>query len=238
VSFILDALRKSEHERQRSAVPALSQVPLATPQAQMPRWALAVIGVLGAAVVALGGAWIYSTRGPAELAASPPPTVERSVQLPEQAPPPTRSAVPQQAAPARASAGESTLSAAAASSTAPSSEGSAFTASEGSSAPSSSDSNLGVAAPSFTPPTRLTNLPDDSVALPSIAMLAAEGVAVPPLHLELHAFSAQPKDRFVFINGRKYKEGDRLAEGPMLVEVAPTGAVLTHAGRRFILVQE
>jgi general secretion pathway protein B len=69
-------------------------------------------------------------------------------------------------------------------------------------------------------------------------MLAAEGVAVPPLRLELHAFSAQPKDRFVFINGRKYKEGDRLAEGPMLVEIAPTGAVLTHAGRRFILVQE
>ena len=69
-------------------------------------------------------------------------------------------------------------------------------------------------------------------------MLAAEGVAVPPLHLELHAFSAEAKDRFVFINGRKYKEGDRLAEGPMLVEIAPTGAVLTHAGRRFILVQE
>jgi general secretion pathway protein B len=233
VSFILDALRKSEHERQRSAVPGLAQVPLATPQAQMPRWALAVIGVLGAAVVALGGAWIYSTRGPAELAASPPPTVERSVQLPA-----PRNVAPQQAASARVPAGESALSAAAASSTAPSSEGSTFTSSEGSSGPSSSDSSSAIASPSFTPPTRLTNLPDDSVALPSIAMLTAEGVAVPPLHLELHAFSAQPKDRFVFINGRKYKEGDRLTEGPMLVEIAPTGAVLTHAGRRFILVQE
>ena len=81
-------------------------------------------------------------------------------------------------------------------------------------------------------------MPDDSVVLPSIAMLAAEGVAVPPLHLELHAFSAEAKDRFVFINGRKYKEGDRLTEGPMLVAIEPTGAVLTHAGRRFILVQE
>ena len=72
MSFILDALRKSEHERQRSAVPGLSQVPLATPQAQMPRWALAVISVLGAAVVALGGAWIYSsTRAPAVRPTSP-----------------------------------------------------------------------------------------------------------------------------------------------------------------------
>lgn len=224
MSFILDALRKSEHERQRSAVPGLAQVPLATPQAQMPRWALAVIGVLGAAVLALGGAWIYSTRAPADLAASPPPTVERSVELPA-----PHSAAPQQAASSRLPAGESTLSAAAASSTVPSSDGSGLTSSVGS-AP--------IAAPQLTPPGRVTNLPDDSIALPSIAMLAAEGVAVPPLRLELHAFSTQPKDRFVFINGRKYQEGDRLAEGPMLVAIAPTGAVLTHAGRRFILVQE
>jgi hypothetical protein len=42
----------------------------------------------------------------------------------------------------------------------------------------------------------------------------------------------------VFINGRKYVEGDRLVEGPLLVAIQPTNAVLTHAGRRFMLVQE
>jgi general secretion pathway protein B len=233
VSFILDALRKSEHERQRSAVPGLSQVPLATPQAQMPRWAVAVMGVLGAAVIALGAAWIYSTRTPAEIAASPSPTVERNVQLP---PPASRSAAPQQAASSRVATGESELSAAAASSTAPSSDSGVSTLSEGGGSTSGVGSE--IAASQLTSPARLTNLPDDSVALPSISMLAAEGVSVPPLRLELHAFSARPKDRFVFINGRKYMEGDRLAEGPMLVAIEPTGAVLTHAGRRFILVQE
>jgi general secretion pathway protein B len=233
VSFILDALRKSEHERQRATVPGLSQVPLATPRPQMPRWALAVIGVLGAAVLALGFAWFYGTRAP-ELAATPPPTVERSVQLP---PPAPRSAAPQQAAPSRLPAGESKLSAAAGSSTSPAGESTLSTAAASSTAPSSA-SSAPIASPQLTPPTRVTNLPDDSVALPSIAVLTAEGVAVPPLRLELHAFSAQPRDRFVFINGRKYMEGDRLAEGPMLVAIEPTGAVLTHAGRRFILVQE
>jgi len=225
VSFILDALRKSEHERQRSATPGLSQVPLATPPPQMPRWALGVIGLLVAAVLVLGGAWWQSTRVPAETAQSPPtPTVERSVQLP---PPTPRSASPQQAAPARLPApDESPLSAAAASSTgAPSTD-----------APSTGGGNVVVRE--LSAPPRLTNLPDDSVALPSVAMLATEGVAVPPLHLELHAFSAQPRDRFVFINGRKYVEGDRLVEGPLLVAIEPTGAVLTHAGRRFIIVQE
>jgi len=200
-------------------------VPLATPPPQMPRWALGVIGLLVAAVLVLGGAWWQSTRVPAETAQSPPtPTVERSVQLP---PPTPRSASPQQAAPARLPApDESPLSAAAASSTgAPSTD-----------APSTGGGNVVVRE--LSAPPRLTNLPDDSVALPSVAMLATEGVAVPPLHLELHAYSAQPRDRFVFINGRKYVEGDRLVEGPLLVAIEPTGAVLTHAGRRFMIVQE
>ena len=78
----------------------------------------------------------------------------------------------------------------------------------------------------------------DTPALPSPAALAAEGVLLPTLRLELHAFSAQPRERFVFINGRKYVEGERLVEGPQLVAIEPTGAVLTHAGRRFLLVQE
>jgi hypothetical protein len=42
----------------------------------------------------------------------------------------------------------------------------------------------------------------------------------------------------VYINGRKYTEGERIAEGPQVVSIVPTGAVLAHAGRRFVLVQE
>jgi len=170
----------------------------------------------------LGAAWIYSMRAPAEIAASQS-TVERRVELP----PPSRSTAPQQAAPSRLPAQDESLSAAAAASTQGSGAG-----------------NTQLASPELTAPVRLTNLPDDAVAsensgaLPSISMIAAEGVAVPTLHLELHAYSAQPRDRFVFINGRKYVEGDRLAEGPVLVSIAPTGAVLSHAGRRFMLVQE
>jgi general secretion pathway protein B len=223
VSFILDALRKSEHERQRSAVPGLSQVPLAAPQPQLPRWALTVIGVLVAAVLVIGGAWWRSASVPAGVAASQADnslaaTVERSVELP---PPTPRNSAPQQAAPARVpSEDQSSLSTAAASSTG-----------------GSSGSAVAV-APDLSPPQRLTNLPDDSVTLPSVSMLAAEGVAVPPLRLELHAFNALPRDRFVFINGRKYVEGDRLVEGPLLVAIEPTGAVLTHLGRRFMVVQE
>jgi hypothetical protein len=68
--------------------------------------------------------------------------------------------------------------------------------------------------------------------------LAAEGISLPELRLELHAFREQPRDRFVFINGRKYVEGERLAEGPQLQSIVPAGAVLAYAGRRFLLVSE
>jgi general secretion pathway protein B len=211
VSFILDALRKSEHERQRSEVPGLSQVPLATPQPQLPRWALAVIGVLVATVLVLGGAWWQSMRAPADSVAAAP-TVERSVELP---PLSSRSAAPQQAAPSRPLSADG---------------GGSLATAAGSGSPGAETDAPALAAP----PPAAPSTPE----LPSAAALAAEGVVLPSLRLELHAFSAQPRERFVFINGRKYVEGDRLPEGPQLVSIEPTGAVLAHSGRRFLLVQE
>jgi general secretion pathway protein B len=212
VSFILDALRKSEHERQRSEVPGLSQVPLATPQPQLPRWALGVIGVLVATVLALGVAWWQSMRAPADGTTSTP-TVERSVELP---PPSSRSAAPQQAAPSRSLPEDGAAS--------------SLATAAGSSSPGAEAVMPALTAPRADAPS--------TPALPSPAALAAEGILLPSLRLELHAFSDQPRERFVFINGRKYVEGDRLAEGPQVVSIEPTGAVLAHSGRRFMLVQE
>jgi general secretion pathway protein B len=221
VSFILDALRKSEHERQRSALPGLAQVPLATPPPQMPRWAFVVIGVLLAAVLVLGGAWWQSTRAPVELAASR--MVERPVPLPT----PTVGSRPASTAPAERAATQRTsppepanrandsglATAAAPTSTATSTEEPRF-----------ADSPAGTRA--------------DEPVLPSVVALLAQGVSLPELRLELLAFREQPRDRFVFINGRKYVEGDRLIEGPQLQSIAPTGAVLVYAGRRFLLAPQ
>jgi hypothetical protein len=75
-------------------------------------------------------------------------------------------------------------------------------------------------------------------SLPSATALAAQGIALPTLRLELHAYAERRSERFVFINGRKYVEGDRLAEGPELVTIAPNGAVLRHLGQRFLLPPE
>jgi general secretion pathway protein B len=227
VSFILDALRKSEHERQRSATPGLAQVPLAAPEPQLPRWALIVIGMLAVSVLALGGAWWQSSRIPSGTAAPFVPTVERSVDLPPPRVSPGSS--PQRAAP---------VPPALESSTAPS--GPPLSAAAAAGTDTATLPQPLIDLPADAPALRASrlDLPVDAAALPSAAALLAEGVVLPPLRLELHAYSEQPGARFVYINGRKYSEGERIAEGPQVVAIVPTGAVLAHAGRRFVLVQD
>jgi len=73
--------------------------------------------------------------------------------------------------------------------------------------------------------------------LPSAAALAAEGITVPPLQLQLLAYYDKPADRYVFINGTKYAEGATLAEGPKIVSIETSGAVLSYLGHDFLLSQ-
>jgi general secretion pathway protein B len=57
----------------------------------------------------------------------------------------------------------------------------------------------------------------------------------PRLKLEVLVYAETPGDRFVFINGRKYQEGQSLEEGVTLEQITQEGAVLSWAGQRFTL---
>jgi hypothetical protein len=54
MSFILDALRKSEHERQRQTGPGLAEVAVAPPRTRTNVWATAAIALLVVNLVAIG----------------------------------------------------------------------------------------------------------------------------------------------------------------------------------------
>src|ERR1700730_11287192 len=56
MSFILDALKKSETDRQRQNGPALFEVRVAPPRSGLPLWAMGLAGLL--AVNLLIGGWV------------------------------------------------------------------------------------------------------------------------------------------------------------------------------------
>ena len=56
MSFILDALKKSESDRQRQSGPALYEVKVAPPRSGLPPWAIAVVILLAVNLVI--GLWL------------------------------------------------------------------------------------------------------------------------------------------------------------------------------------
>jgi general secretion pathway protein B len=74
MSFILDALKKSETDRQRHTGPALFEVKVAPPKARFPVWAVAIVALLVVNMVIVG--WLLlrrSSRSDETNAASAPP---------------------------------------------------------------------------------------------------------------------------------------------------------------------
>ena len=61
---------------------------------------------------------------------------------------------------------------------------------------------------------------------------------LPELHLDVHVYATKPSDRFVYINMRKYHEGNTLQEGPVLERIRRDGVVLEYQGLRFVLPRQ
>jgi general secretion pathway protein B len=69
--------------------------------------------------------------------------------------------------------------------------------------------------------------------------LRAQGVLqLPDMHLDIHVYSSEPEDRFVFVNMSKYKERATLDEGPVVREITPDGVILEYLGTGFLLPRE
>ena len=69
--------------------------------------------------------------------------------------------------------------------------------------------------------------------------LRAQGILrLPDLHLDIHVYSNEPEDRFVFVNMSKYKEKATLDEGPLVTEITPDGVILEYRGKGFLLPRE
>ena len=215
MSFILDALRKSEHERERRALPALIERPVtgrAPSKLPLVLGGLATLLVVNFIVLGI----VLLRPGSAPPAAAPAgaaETHEPAAALPERVLPPSR--------------------------TRPLDAEATDTEAEGSEpvpppvAHAAADPSLTAPRSSLVTRSRpAAQLREESVR--SINDLPQPvGAGLPHLNVDLHVFADTPAQRFVVINGQRLHEGDALREGPRLERITPDGVILTYRGTRF-----
>ena len=72
--------------------------------------------------------------------------------------------------------------------------------------------------------------------VPSYEQLAGvPGANLPELKLDLHAYAANPAERFIFLNMVKLQEGQTSPQGVRVDSITPDGAILSWQGSRFVL---
>ncbi len=212
MSFILDALKKSESDRQRQNSPDISDVPLGTRQSGTPRWLLPLIGLLLVNLTVLVIVLI-----------KPSNVVEPSAVVPAEAAP----TVIAQPAPARMQQVEESQAASRAATPAPLQAAPAPVAQQD--IPVSKPlKRASIQAAAVITETRLTF--ND--------LRVAGNLNLPDLNVDIHVYSEEPTDRFVFINMTQYRENATLTEGPLLREITPEGVLLEFAGATFLLPKD
>jgi len=215
MSFILDALKKSEAERQRQSTPGIADLPQAAPNQAPRRWLWAVGGLLVINLAVLGGLLLQSRQagGPAPVPSGAPSVEPAAVSVatdsareaPGMAPPVTPQ--PRQVAEERPIV---------------------TTPIERNRAPET--------RPELAPGPRPATVADGPVSFNELR--ASGDLQLPDLHLDIHVYSDMAADRFVFVNMSKYKENAVLSEGPRVTEITPEGVILEFRGQEFLLPRE
>jgi general secretion pathway protein B len=213
MSFILDALKKSEAERQRQAGPALLEMRVAAPRRRWPAWTLVVGVLLVVNVLVLAWfAWRPSTapaEGPRAPLGAPlnTATVATTIANTPAAPAVTTAAVapgPELTAPTSAMDQQP--------------------------APVEGD-NPADQEPAVNSMPRVQPAPEGA-SLQSYAELNGK---LPELRLDLHVYALKPADRYAFINMHKVREGDITPEGVRVLQITAEGVVLDYRGTEFLL---
>lgn len=211
MSFILDALKKSELERQRQAMPGLTDTRLGPRHNRLPLWAVALGILLVINLLVLSFALLRKATP-----ATPSPPRAAVVTPAPQAPAATKHFSPLDAAPVYAP--EIPVNA----------------------TPEEPDTANSKAADHPDPLlTAEDNAPDEQEVLPSINEMSLSGSQLlPEMHLDVHVYATKPSERFVYINMRKYHEGAKLQEGPTVEHIRRDGVVLNYQGLRFIVPRQ
>ncbi len=230
MSFILDALKKSESDRQRKSTPDISDVPTAVSPSGTPRALWLLIGLLTLTVVVLLAVLLRPTP-----AVAPAPIVAEAA--PAESQPTQSAAIPAMAEtpPARNETRSATTESPPALTPAP-------PVTEGRPAVQTATPSVdrapepALAAPPIVPAASSSGQAEAYLTFNDLR--ATGSLNLPDLHIDLHVYSDNPAERFVFINMNQYRENATLSEGPLLRQITTEGVVLEFLGTTFLLPRE
>jgi general secretion pathway protein B len=246
MSFILDALKKSEHERQRQSMPGMIEIPAPSRRRGIPAWVWVVAGLLlvnvGVLLVLLLRSGAAGTPLTVAIPATPVATNEPRVSAPAARELPARSVAPEPA-PAATPPGNLEQSAHPSDHFSPLDNQPVYAPEipvQDNSVASTTDRAAPPAhAARRSDPVLNDESPDDQEMLPSISELNLTGKqTLPDINIDVHVYASRPADRFVYINMRKYREGAVLQEGPILERIRRDGVVLNYNGLRFLVPRQ
>jgi general secretion pathway protein B len=261
MSFILDALKKSEIERQRQSIPGLVDSGMVRARPRLPMWAIALCALLAINLLVL---LFVLARGlmQAPSASRTQPTAE------------SKRAATDAAETGADTAGSEVPDAA--------SQGDVargglppHTVTQGAATPGTPSTHFSPldTAPLYAPEIPVTAAPvplpvvpkaassgssgahalhrrdplltdedykaDDEEVLPTINEINLTGAqALPELHLDVHVYATRSAERFVYVNMRKYHEGATLQEGPTVERIRRDGVILNYHALRFLLPRQ
>jgi len=212
MSFILDALKKSENSRLRQDHPAIFDAQAAAVRRQgLPRWGIALIVLLGLNLLILAYALWRPSEPPAAVpTVQPESTTASAAAHTAAAPAQSRPAQSRPALPAPALAAP----------------------------PSAAPTRSMAAPPSDVRRSRPPAFPvssEEGPTLPSREDLLAAGAAIPEANLNMHVYDASPPLRFVLLNGQRLREGEVSREGLRVEQILPSGVLLSTGGTSFML---
>lgn len=228
MSYILDALRKSEEERLRERSPDFLREPVVTPSPVMRRWPRLVIA-LAIALLGAGGwlAWDRPWRPPGEQKLPPAAAVDPQ----SMAGAATQPARPGETlTPVIAPPDSATLQPRQGTSAAPPSVD--LPRARKAPEPPNKSASVQERAPRKTPSSEIPPPPNRVLHLSELPPALRD--TLPNLAVHGFVYSEDSGSRMVVINNRMLQEGDDIGADLKLERIGPDGAVLNYKGYRFL----
>lgn len=244
MSLILDALKRAERERKAEQSHALTDLPPVPAVSPGRRWVWRLAGLALLLIVIAGLAWTLLRDPP-----TPEPESEPAIEIPAEVPAPEPEPEPAPLPTPPPQADPEVI---------PGTEGLAslddLTSEPAKPAPALPTQPVKPRQPGTTeiepaqpeqPAQDEASEPQTNPAVPPVLTQRAPlrkfremppeyRADFPALRIDVHVYEQAPPRRFVIVNDRRYREGEQLAEGPVLREIVREGMVLEYRGEKLV----